>query len=53
MRCWGGGGCSACVSRDFIVPGRRLDGVYDRDGGVERVGSEVVVQYFEQSVFSG
>ena len=38
--------------RDCIDPGRSLVGLYDIYGCVECVGSEGVVQYFEQSVFS-
>ena len=38
---------------DSVDPDWSLVGLYGRDGCVELVGSEVVVQYFEQYVFSG
>ena len=40
------------VIGDFIDPDRSLVWLCGRDGCVERVGSEVVGQYFVQSVFS-
>ena len=52
-------GCEQCctvrvlvVIGDCVDPDRSLVCLYGRGGCVERIGSEVVVQYFIQSVFA-